>query len=278
MSLGKVTLWVLVIAFMFVSRTRFPVKHSIVNVLRKRYGKMLAKNVRKFEKYDFKYKAAIHDLDFLLTCKEKNMMPKFLRFKVANRQLKFLNNYNTCLKRLLNQEIYKKNKKKRKLLRTAKQNLTSMKDTLHHEMCFIDFVHVITIFLVSNDKAISKIQKTHGKKLHNLFLNNYYDNSVTLHDADKVIFSFSSHVLTNHEKSLLSEGLNFALLPKDINYADYLLPFELLYRDINSLMISNFDLDCIKAQLRDSAFSSYKELGSLWKRTYLKLNLMLFNS
>ena len=278
MSLGKVTLWVLVIAFMFVSRTRFPVKHSIVNVLRKRYGKMLAKNVRKFEKYDFKYKAAIHDLDFLLTCKEKNMMPKFLRFKVANRQLKFLNNYNTCLKRLLNQEIYKKNKKKRKLLRTAKQNLTSMKDTLHHEMCFIDFVHVITIFLVSNDKAISKIQKTHGKKLHNLFLNNYYDNSVTLHDADKVIFSFSSHVLTNHEKSLLSEGLNFALLPKDINYADYLLPFELLYRDINSLMISNFDLDCVKAQLRDSAFSSYKKLGSLWKRTYLKLNLMLFNS
>ena len=278
MSLGKVTLWVLVIAFMFVSRTRFPVKHSIVNVLRKRYGKMLAKDVRKFEKYDFKYKAAIHDLDFLLTCKEKNMMPKFLRFKVANRQLKFLNNYNTCLKRLLNQEIYKKNKKKRKLLRTAKQNLTSMKDTLHHEMCFIDFVHVITIFLVSNDKAISKIPKTHGKKLHNLFLNNYYDNSVTLHDADKVIFSFSSHVLTNHEKSLLSEGLNFALLPKDINYADYLLPFELLYRDINSLMISNFDLDCVKAQLRDSAFSSYKELGSLWKRTYLKLNLMLFNS
>ena len=80
-----------------------------------------------------------------------------------------------------------------------------------------------------------------------MFLNNYYDNSVTLHDADKVIFSFSSHVLTNHEKSLLSEGLNFALLPNDINYADYLLPFELLYRDINSSRISNFDLDCIKA-------------------------------
>ena len=170
-------------------------------------------------------------------------MPKFLRFKVANRQLKFLNNYNICLKRLLNQEI----SKKRKLLRTTKQSLTSMKDALHHEMCFIDFVHVITIFLVSNDKAMSKIPKTHGKKLHNLFLNSYYDNSVTLRHADKVIFSFSSHVLTDHEKSLLSEGLNFALLPKDINYADYLLPFELLYRDINSLRISNFDLDCIKA-------------------------------
>ena len=65
-----------------------------------------------------------------------------------------------------------------------------MKDVLHHEMCFIGFVHVTTIFLVSNDKAISKTQKTHGKNLCNLFLNNYYDNSVTPHDADKVIFNF----------------------------------------------------------------------------------------
>ena len=67
-----------------------------------------------------------------------------------------------------------------------------------------------------------------------MFLNNFYDKSVTSHDADKVIFNFSSHALTDHEKSILSEGLNFAIPPKDINYADYLLLFELLYRDINS--------------------------------------------
>ena len=79
MSLGTVTLWVLVLAFMFVARTRFPVKHFIVNVLLKRYGKILAKNVRKFQKYDFKYKTAILDLDFLLTCKEKNIIPKFFK-------------------------------------------------------------------------------------------------------------------------------------------------------------------------------------------------------
>ena len=102
----------------------------------------------------------------------------------------------------MNQEI----SNKRKLVRTTKQNLTSMKDVLHHEMYFIDFVHVTTIFLVSNDKSISKLQKTHGKNLYNLFYDNYYDNSVMSHDADKVIFNFSSHVLTDHEKSLLSKG------------------------------------------------------------------------
>ena len=37
-------------------------------------------------------------------------------------------------------------------------------------MSFIDYVHVITKFLVPNDRSISKIRKNQGKKLHNLFL------------------------------------------------------------------------------------------------------------
>ena len=64
-----------------------------------------------------------------LTSKVKNIIPRFLRFKVANRNLQFSNTYNTCLKRLINQEI----SNKRKLVRTTKQNLTSMKDVLHQE-------------------------------------------------------------------------------------------------------------------------------------------------
>ena len=45
------------------------------------------------------------------------------------------------------------------MVRITKQNSISMKDILHHEMFYIGFVHVTTIILVSNDKAISKIQK-----------------------------------------------------------------------------------------------------------------------
>ena len=37
-----------------------------------------------------------------------------------------------------------------------------------------------------------------------------------------------------------------------------MLLFELLYRDISSLRIPNFDLDYVKARLQDYAFSSYK--------------------
>ena len=37
-----------------------------------------------------------------------------------------------------------------------------------------------------------------------------------------------------------------------------MLLFELLYRDISSLRIPNFDLNYVKARLQDYAFSSYK--------------------
>ena len=106
---------------------------------------------------------------------------------------------------------------KYKSIQALNNKITSMKNDLYSEMSFIDYVHVITKFLVSNDKNIYKIHKNQGKKLHNLFLNNSYHNSVTSHNPDKVIFNFSSHVLNTTEKSLLSKGLNFTILPKNIN-------------------------------------------------------------
>ena len=48
MPLGTVTLRVIALDFMFVARTRFPVKQFIVNVLGKCYEKILVKNVRMF--------------------------------------------------------------------------------------------------------------------------------------------------------------------------------------------------------------------------------------
>ena len=74
-----------------------------------------------------------------------------------------------------------------------------MKNNLHNKMGFVDYVRVVTKFLLSNDKNISKICKNQGKKLDNLFLNNSCHNSVTSHYSDKVIFNFSGHVLNTIE-------------------------------------------------------------------------------
>ena len=68
-----------------------------------------------------------------------------------------------------------------------------------------------------------------GKKISKLYTDNSYYNS---HSPENVSFSFSHHLLKEIEKSLLTRGLNFALLSKNLNYADYILPFELSFRDI----------------------------------------------
>ena len=66
------------------------------------------KLVRKFEKTDIKHKKALLDLQFLKICEDHNVIPKFLRFKVANATLRTSLTYKRCQKKLLREEIYNK--------------------------------------------------------------------------------------------------------------------------------------------------------------------------
>ena len=65
-------------------------------------------------------------------------------------------------------------------------------------------------------------------------------------DPNQVIINFLSYQLNDVEKSLLAKGLNFALPLKILNRADYLLPFETVYRDIKTVDVPSSDLDIIK--------------------------------
>ena len=77
------------------------------------------------------------------------------------------------------------------------------------------------------------------------------------HDPDKVIYNFCSHKLTEEEKSTLSKGLQFALAPKMLEYANYMLPFELLFRDIKTNDLTTSQTSSMKSKLLDTAFTSY---------------------
>ena len=52
------------LVFLFLARIRFPKTESIASVIRRRYGVKLLKEVRKFEKLDFKLRKVQLDLDF----------------------------------------------------------------------------------------------------------------------------------------------------------------------------------------------------------------------
>jgi len=120
---------------------------------------------------------------------------------------------------------------------------------------------------------------TQEKKLLNLGLRT----AVETNDPEKVIFNFSSRILTSAEKSLLSKGLNLAIPPKQLNYGDFLQPFESLYKELlrtqSEIEHKNIS-DPISATMRDAAFeclNSYdpKLEQNLSKNEYQALQSLL---
>ena len=107
MSLGSAASRITMVTLLFLIRIRFQAYNSLVGTLWKRCGQDLVKEVRALEKLDFKYRKALLDLNFLTSCRNNNVIPKFLHFKVSNKQLRSSAAYITCQTYLLNQEILK---------------------------------------------------------------------------------------------------------------------------------------------------------------------------
>ena len=112
---------------------------------------------------------------------------------------------------------------------TFDKDFIVLKKKLREALGIIDYTHLCCSFLNKNDKKLKQV--IHSQNLCHLGFENFQ----TSHDPDKVIFNYSSHVLIESEKRLFCKGLNFAIQPKKLEHADYLLPFDLLYCDIHNL-------------------------------------------
>ena len=179
------------------------------------------KKRRRFEKCDFKLRKCHLDLRFLLDCKKNGVIPKFLRFKLANRHLKNSHVYMKCQIRLLEEEI----KSKRKKINTLEKDTQRIEEELQRTLSVLDFSYICSLFLVANDKSILHHDNMQKRKLQNLLKissNNIFSDS---HNPDRVIFNFSSYELVDDGKNVLCIGLNFSVKPGLIEYSEFLLTF-----------------------------------------------------
>ena len=55
---------------------------------------------------------------------------------------------------------------------------------------------------------------------------------------------------SDSDKSLLSKGLNFVLPPASLEYSEYLVDFELFFRDMLSLEPPTLTVSYLKVDLR----------------------------
>ena len=63
----------------------------------------------------------------------------------------------------------------------------------------------------------------------------------------------------------MRKGLNFSVKPRckmSIEYSEFLLPFELLFRDVKQENLCSEDLSLMKARLLDTALTPYQSFSS----------------
>ena len=76
-----------------------------------------------------------------------------------------------------------------------------IKQELQYPLSPIDFMHVSSLLLVSNDTAIHINDKIHGRKLQKLIPNIHEKNIIDVpHDPNKVIYNFSNYHLMDSDK------------------------------------------------------------------------------
>ena len=234
----------------FPAWVRFLSNESIPSVTRRRYGHDTLKLLRNFEKLDYKIRNIELDICFLRKCESKDVVPNFLKFRLANKNLKNSMTYRKCQRQLLKAEIDSKESR----LKVLRNKFNHVKCELQIILNFIDFAHICSLFFISNDRSLEKHDKTQQNKFSEL-LKEYSSRN----DPEKVIFNFSKATLNESEKALLSKGLNFFFPPKQLKYADYLLNFELFFRDICKLgILSNENLEFLKIKIEDVALSSLR--------------------
>ena len=205
-----VMLKVISLALLSMIRIRFPVDKSIAHILRSRYGNKLVKEIGKFEKIYYKLQKCKTDIVFLETCLENNIIPNFLNFHVNNLHLKTSRAY-SCQMKLLREEISVKKSK----VKTFEKDFIVLKRQLRETLGIIDYTHLCCLFLNKNDRKLKHQQGIHSKKPFDLG----FENSQTSHALLK-LFSIINLVLTESEKRLLCKGLNFAIPPKTLKFAD----------------------------------------------------------
>ena len=241
-------IFVFSIVFLFIIRCRFPRTRSLAEVIRNRYGNHVLKLTRRYEKLEYKIRKVSADIEFLEACVDNELCPTFLRYKMSSQRLRNSDTYTASERLFLLEEITFKTADRIRL----NHELQNLGNEIQTVVSFIDWVHICNTITNGNEKMVKKVKVIQNYKLSELI-----GNELT-HNPDDVIRNYSSYDLSEIEKSLLVRGLNFAVPPKKLKYQDYLLPFELLYRDIMKEEEVKESLLHLKTRLKDVGLSSFR--------------------
>ena len=172
---------------------------SIVRTLQNRYGAEAVQVFRRYERLKTKEIKTENDINFLEICNAADIVPKFVRFKVSNKNLR--HQCESVQKRLLVAEI----KHKKRTLLKINSEVASVRKTLACLVSRIDLCCLEKVVCLTVIRESKRQKQTHEKKEKSLRAEKKVLNSCF--GVDEVIFNYSDYVLSEVEKSALSKGL-----------------------------------------------------------------------
>ena len=181
------------LVLLFVIKCKYR-KKPIFEILFERYGESGVKDYKQLERFDFKLQKLECDLDFLLICFNNYLTPKFLNFKTSLTRFNGDSSYKKYQRTLLQKEI----EFKRQSIIDIRKLKGDFYNILKQRTSYLDFNHFLNNIKKKNASLISRVQKTHERKLFKLGLNLKYEKLPT----EKLITNLSSTPLRHPKRSL----------------------------------------------------------------------------
>ena len=145
----------LILSFIFLCR--FPKSKSVPSVLKSRYDQTAVHDFRKLESIAYKLLKHKNDVEFLLKCREADLVPVFLQYKLANNRMKNSPGVRRDRQRLLWLEIVWHRKCITKLSSQHSQMSAKMKGYMRR----IDLVFLTQYIDKGSETYVSKVHTKH---------------------------------------------------------------------------------------------------------------------
>ncbi|XP_037787664.1 uncharacterized protein LOC119583265 [Penaeus monodon] len=217
-----------------------------------KYGKTALDIFRRTEKLSYRSKKLQKDIKFLNYCRNYNVIPKFLNFRVHNPVFESTITYRSWCFLLLDKEITSQKKKNIVITKKLQKDLTLLKSVLS------PLDHICISRLINNNvhNKLLRVDNIHSKKLLKLGID--VKRKV---DKNKVIFNFSDRILTEEQKDILSHGLDYCMPPNMISFHKFYLYFEKLCIVLKSSEIYNNTLSNVTNNITTIANNTFRKFS-----------------
>ena len=186
-------------------------QNNYIEYIRQHYGTFAANTAYQYRRTQLKLVKTKLDIAFLKKCKNNNLLPNFVRFRVSPTFSRHQNAINNCYKQILTQEI---RIKKRKLSQLYRHSNYFKSDLSHNidELLYSRSITIVERFV--NEHAIN-VSSTHEEKFRKLQSAQPASNDTMAQIPSKYpiqpVHNYSRRILTSDEINILSNGLDYVL-------------------------------------------------------------------